>query len=65
MESVEENLRQARQVIERARHAAQHAVADAELNVRRNPFFAVGAGAIAGVVVGGLLGFGVGWFTRR
>jgi ElaB/YqjD/DUF883 family membrane-anchored ribosome-binding protein len=51
-------------VIENARHAAKHAVADAELNVRRHPLYAVGAGAAAGAVVGGLLGFGIGWFAR-
>jgi ElaB/YqjD/DUF883 family membrane-anchored ribosome-binding protein len=64
MESVEANLRQARQVVETARQAAQDAVAGGELNVRRHPLQAAGAAAVVGIVVGGLLGFGAGWCAR-
>jgi ElaB/YqjD/DUF883 family membrane-anchored ribosome-binding protein len=60
MESVEENLRQARRAVNTARHAAEDAVAEAELNIRRHPLQVVGAAA----VVGGLFGFGAGWFAR-
>jgi ElaB/YqjD/DUF883 family membrane-anchored ribosome-binding protein len=67
MESVHENLRQARHVVDMARHAAADAVNEAELNIRRHPLHAVGTAAAVGVVIGGLFGLGVGWFagTRR
>ena len=63
-EAIEENLRQAREVVETARQAAQHAVAGAELNVRRHPVQAAGAAAVVGFVIGGLLGLGAGWCAR-
>jgi ElaB/YqjD/DUF883 family membrane-anchored ribosome-binding protein len=64
MESVEENLRQARQVVDTARHVAGDAVNESELNIRRHPLQAVGAAVAVGVVIGGLFGFGAGWFAR-
>jgi ElaB/YqjD/DUF883 family membrane-anchored ribosome-binding protein len=64
MESVEENLRQARRVVNTARHAAEDVATDAALNIRRHPFAAVGAAVVVGAVAGGLLGFGAAWFAR-
>ena len=64
MESVEENLRQARRVVDTARHAAAAAASEAESNIRRHPLRAVGAAGVLGVIGGGLIGFGAGWFAR-
>jgi len=63
MESVEENLRQARRVVDTARHAAEQAVTDTELNIRRFPLQAVGAATVAGMIAGVLVGFGAGWLA--
>jgi ElaB/YqjD/DUF883 family membrane-anchored ribosome-binding protein len=65
IESVEENLRQARQAVNTARHAAEDAMGEATQNIRRRPLRAVGAAAMAGVFVGALVGFGVGWVARK
>lgn len=64
MESIEENVRQARQVIENARRTAASAMAEAELEVRREPLRAFGAAMMAGVMCGAVCGFGAGWFAR-
>jgi ElaB/YqjD/DUF883 family membrane-anchored ribosome-binding protein len=64
IESVEDNLRQARQAVNTARHAAQDAMGEATQNIRRHPLRAVGAAAVVGVVAGALVGFGVGWCAR-
>lgn len=64
MESVEEDLRRARRVVNTARHAAEDAVAEAALNVRRHPLQSVGGAAVIGAIVGGVLGFGAGRFAR-
>lgn len=57
---VEENMREARQAILHGRHAAEGVIAETVLLVRRHPLralvFAVGAGAIAGCLVGFSLG---------
>ena len=65
MEAVEENVRQARRVVNTARHAAEDAVTEAALKVRRHPLQAVGAAVVVGAVTGALIGFGAGWFARR
>ena len=65
LESVEENLRQAREAANSARHAAEDAMGEAAQNIRRHPLRVVGATAIAGVFVGVLIGFGAGWFVAR
>ena len=64
MASVEENLRQARRVVDTARHAAKEAGSEVELNIRRHPLQAAGAAVVFGVIAGGLIGFGAGWFAR-
>ena len=60
LEAIEMNARKARRAAVRGRNAAQDAVADATLNVRRHPIGAValaaGAGALAGCVMGFVLG---------
>ena len=63
-EALEENLREVRRAASTARHAAEDAVAQTALNIRRHPLRSVaGAAAVAGAA-GMLLGFGVGWFAR-
>jgi ElaB/YqjD/DUF883 family membrane-anchored ribosome-binding protein len=64
-EAVDENLRQARRAVNTARYAAEDAVAQTLLNIRRQPLQAVGAAAAAGAVAGAMIGFGVGWWTQR
>ena len=65
MPSVEENLRQARQVVEHVRRAAGTAVTEAELTIRREPLRAFGTAILAGAFCGGLCGFGAGWLAHR
>lgn len=64
VESVDESLRQARRAVTTARHAAEDALGEATLNIRRHPLPAVGAAFASGVVVGVTVGFAAGWFTR-
>ena len=64
IESVEENLRQARHAVNTARHATEDAMGEAAQNIRRHPLRAVGVAAVVGVVAGALAGFGVGRFAR-
>jgi hypothetical protein len=47
-----------------ARHAAEDAVAEAALNIRRHPLRTVAGAAIVAGVAGLLVGFGAGWFAR-
>ena len=63
-EALEENLREVRRVATTARHAAEDAVAEAALNIRRHPLRAVAGAAVAAGVAGVLVGFGAGWFAR-
>lgn len=65
IESVEANLRQARQAVDTARHAAEDAIGEATQDIRRHPLRAVGGAAIAGLFAGALVGFGVGWVARK
>jgi ElaB/YqjD/DUF883 family membrane-anchored ribosome-binding protein len=64
-ESVEESVRQARRVVNATRHAAEDAVSEAALNIRRHPLTAVGAAVVVGAIAGGLIGFGAAWFARN
>lgn len=63
-EALEENLREVRRVATTARHAAEDAVAEAALNIRRHPLRAVGGAAVVAGIAGMLVGFGAGWYTR-
>ena len=65
IESVEENLRQARQAVNTVRHAAEDAMGEAAQRIRRHPLSSVGGAAIAGVFAGALVGFGAGWCARK
>lgn len=65
IESVEKNVRQAREAVNTARHAAEDAMGEAAQRVRRHPLRAVGGAAVVGVFAGALVGFGAGWFARK
>jgi hypothetical protein len=63
-EALEENLREVRHVATTARHAAEDAVAEAALNIRRHPLRAVAGAAVIAGISGMLVGFGASWCTR-
>ena len=63
-EALEENLREVRRVATTARHAAEDAVAETALNIRRHPLRAVAGAALAAGIAGMLVGFGAGWCAR-
>jgi ElaB/YqjD/DUF883 family membrane-anchored ribosome-binding protein len=63
-EALEENLREVRRVATTTRHAAEDAVADAALKIRRQPLRAVTGAAVVAGIAGMLVGFGAGWFAR-
>ena len=65
IESVEENLRRAREAVNTARHAAKDAMGEAAQRIRRHPLRTVGGAAMVGVFAGALVGFGVGWCARK
>lgn len=65
IESVEENLRQARQAVNTARHAAEDAMGEAAQRIRRHPLRTVGGAAMVGVFAGALVGLGAGWCARK
>lgn len=65
MASIEENLREARRAVNAARHAAEDAVSEAELKIRRHPLTAVGAAAVAGAIAGGVVGLGAAWYGKH
>jgi ElaB/YqjD/DUF883 family membrane-anchored ribosome-binding protein len=64
LDTLDETVRQGRRVIIRGRHGAEDAAAAATLIIRRRPLGAVTIAAGAGALVGGLVGFGLGWLTR-
>lgn len=64
LDSVEENLRQARRVVNDARHAAEDAIEEAALQVRRHPLPVVGAAIVVGAVAGAVVGFCAGRVSR-
>ena len=64
-DTTREVVRDARQVVADARDVAQHAAERLELEARRHPVAAVGAGAAAGFLAGCVLAFGLGWFAAR
>ena len=65
IESVEQDLRQARDAMNTARHAAENAMGKAAQNIKRHPLRAVGAAAMVGVFAGVLVGLGAGWLARK
>lgn len=62
---VGEEMRQARRAVNTARHAAEDAVEQTALNIRRHPLQAVGTAAAVGAVAGAVIGFGAGWWKLR
>ena len=60
LEALEMTARKARRAVARGRHAAQDAVADASLGVRRHPIGAVALAAGAGVIAGWMMGYVLG-----
>jgi ElaB/YqjD/DUF883 family membrane-anchored ribosome-binding protein len=64
LDRLDETIRQGRRVIVRGRHAAEDATAAATLKIRRHPVSAVTIAAGAGIVLGAVVGFGLGWVTR-
>ena len=65
LESIEEDVRQARRSIVAGRHAAEDFVAEGALQVRRHPLSAIAVAGAAGALVGCMLGFALGWQARR
>ena len=63
-EALEENLREVRRAASTARHAAEDAVAQTALNIRRHPLRSVAGVAVVAGVAGVMLGFGAGWCAR-
>jgi hypothetical protein len=63
-EALEENLREVRRVAATARHAAEDAVAEAAVNIRRHPLRAFAGAAMVAGIAGMLVGFGAGWCAR-
>jgi ElaB/YqjD/DUF883 family membrane-anchored ribosome-binding protein len=64
LDTLDETVRQGRRAIVRRQHDAEDAAAAAALLIRRRPLRAVMFAAGAGVLVGGLIGFGLGQPTR-
>jgi ElaB/YqjD/DUF883 family membrane-anchored ribosome-binding protein len=64
LDTLDETMRQVRRGVIRGRHGAEDAVAAATLIIRRRPLGAVTIAVGAGTLVGGLVGFGLGWLTR-
>lgn len=63
-EAFEENLRGARRMATTTRYAAEDAVAEAALNIRRHPLRAVAGVAVVAGIAGVVTGFGAGWWAR-
>jgi hypothetical protein len=64
LESMRENLRDARRKATAARHATEDFADDAALKVRRHPLRAMGVAMVTGAVVGSLVGPCIAWFGR-
>jgi ElaB/YqjD/DUF883 family membrane-anchored ribosome-binding protein len=64
-ESFTEAVRDARKAASGARQATKEAAERLELAARRRPLAAVAVAAAAGVVVGAVLVFALGWFAGR
>lgn len=65
LEALEMNARKARRAVARSRHAAEDAVADASLGVRRHPIGAVALAAGVGAFTGYMMGFVLGRRGRK
>lgn len=65
LDTLDENIRQARRAIVDGRHAAEDFAAGAALQVRRHPLSALALAAGAGALAGCLFGFALGRGGRR
>ena len=65
LDTLDENVRQARRAILQGRHAAEDVVAGAALEVRRHPLSALALAAGAGALAGCLVGFALGCRGQR
>lgn len=65
LESLEQNVRDARRAMAHGRRAAEDFVDDAALRVRRHPLRSVTMAMTAGATAGCLIGFGLGWVVGR
>jgi ElaB/YqjD/DUF883 family membrane-anchored ribosome-binding protein len=65
LESLEENMRDARRAIARGRRRVEDFADETTVRVRQHPLTSMAAAAGAGAVAGCLLGFALGWKARR
>lgn len=65
LETLEENVRDARRAIVHGRHAAEDFATGAVLQVRRRPLGALAVAAGVGALGGCMMGFAFGWRTHR
>ncbi len=65
LESLEQNVRDARRAMTHGRRAAEDFVDDATLRVRRHPLRSVTLAVTAGAAAGCTVGFGFGWLAGR
>jgi ElaB/YqjD/DUF883 family membrane-anchored ribosome-binding protein len=65
LESLDENVRAARRAIAHGRQTAEDLVDQTTLQVRKHPMASVAVAAGAGALAGCLVGFALGWKTRR
>lgn len=61
LESLEQNLRDARRAMAHGRRLAEDAVDGATLRIRRHPLSSTALAATAGIIAGCVMGFALGW----
>jgi len=64
-DKVDETLRQGRLVVARAQHATEDGVDAAIRQVQHHPLQTVALATGAGVLLGSVMGFALGWWARR
>jgi len=64
LDTLEETVRQGRRMLIRGQHAAEDVAAGAVLRVRRRPLSAITAAVGAGALAGAVVGFALGWLIR-
>jgi ElaB/YqjD/DUF883 family membrane-anchored ribosome-binding protein len=65
LESLEQNVREARRVMAHSRRAAEDFVDETTLRVRRHPLGSVALAVAAGALAGCVMGFALGWQAAR
>ena len=61
LESLEQNLRDARRAVAHGRRVAEDVVDEATLRIRRHPLSSTALAATAGMIAGCVMGFALGW----